>query len=206
MSHIVVQPDESSQLSPTTNPQPQSIVSDPKHKAGETSYITPRPSASVSPSPPYHPQIQTRATHQERDWYGRGRTPWRVSRTPEKRKRPATTLMEGDETAPKRIRTGAEVATPDTRKLDNSFARLTWSTRAPSPSQSRKASPTRNLLNDLRTVTPKVSVNAHYEAHLPPAVYDNVEDLRNGLSEDEGIIPAGLKVKASRPPTYSGSC
>ena len=67
-----------------------------------------------------------------------------------------------------------------------------WRVRTPAPSQSRKASPTRGLLQELRTGSPAVTIIEHYEQELPVRVNRAIHEIL--LNFEKSIIPIEVKV------------
>ena len=76
---------------------------------------------------------------------------------------------------------------------------LDWRTRIPSPSRSRKASPTRALLQEFCTATPPISIVEEYEANLLKRVVGSIEFLSTDMGKDSNPIALNVNLIKSTP-------
>lgn len=124
--------------------------------------MLPTPRSSTSPSIDDCPSFDT----QWSDWPGRGRAPWRPGDTPphQRQKRRAVFMPDDTEGHPtKKQKQSRNTLLP--RSPDNLIDSTNWQFREPTPSSSRRSSPVRGALEELRNSKPKVEIDAH--APLP---------------------------------------
>lgn len=102
--------------------------------------------------------------------------------------------MEGEEPVPKKRQTKAarNYQEGSVNLSDRPFPQLDYHTRPRNSSPSRKASPSRSLLQEFRTTKPAVCFEESEERELPVRVKDILKDLRKNFKDN--TIPMELKV------------
>ena len=183
--------------------QDSNSIGQPYSIAAKTNLMLPTPRSSTSPLPhdctsssalllpDGHPKYITR----ESDWPGRGRTPWRAGNTPphqQQQKRKAALMADQVHTEghPTKKRQRTSKTRLPVQSPDISADSTNWQFREPTASNSRRSSPVRGVLEELRNSTPKVTLDA--QATMP----DELWDIRQKMVAvvRKAYIPIGLRV------------
>ncbi len=162
-------------------------------------HLSTLPTPRSSTSPPsedlhackqqYNPKSSTFSA-----WPGRGRPPWRAGQTPppyrQKRRALAAFMAPTNDNASshKKQRTGK--ATQFEGSTDFFANPINWQFRRPTPSSSRRSSPVRGTLEELRNSKPKIEIESH--TTLPEGVLGIFRNLK--AVARKGYIPLGLRV------------
>ena len=161
---------------------------------------------TISPivsQPSQSPQASDQLPSTTQPWPGQGRRTLRddIGSHNHKRKRPTSNHMPEESSPPaKRLAQNAS-AIPLSRSVNACVPDLDWRTRSPSRSQSRKGSPTRAQLQELRAADPPLSLVDQFHKELPHRVLQSINEIRDGWKD--GRIPSKLRVSAIYHPHLS---